>query len=782
MPVDTTTETPELPPTRAIEELLDRLRRRLVAEVWMHGVGRTLLVAAICLLFFFLIDWILHVPSGVRIVDFTLLLFLPAVVFWRELVAKLRHIPDRPGLAVLLERAHPELHELLVSAIELSTRGERGDDIGGANPDLVARVIADAEALAGRLTLKHTTDPRPPRRALSIGILGTAATVAVLLLQRDAAAIFLSRIAGAGPSWPQQTFLLVEIPLDGELNRSRESLELSVARGRDVPVIVRAEGEIPEEIRLSFDSGHEVLLGSAGHSTFRTLLRSVQEDTTFGVSGGDDTDGTPRVAITVLQPPDVSGIAVRIVPPSYSGLEERLEFDTDVQVLAGSEITVHVLSDPLDATGIARLLPEDIEVQLARAPFPTAAPDSEPAVEQAFIEEGWRFELVAEESLRYRLELHDSRGLTNPDPGLFAIGVDPDRAPELEVIAPARGEVETVIGGALPLKVRVFDDYGLSSLSWSTHSIGHPAATPTSRTLEGRDLEPEELGSSRRGRVAIFASLRVEIADLFETREATEGEVFELSVHAVDNRDPSPQEGRSALVRVRVISADELLRRIQDRLSRVRLEVDALAGLNRDKQGYTRDLIASLESDDPDSADESAILTALGGARRVHGDARAVSRELASITEALLYSGLDSRAGAMLDALVARTLPLTDRRFHPEPWLELTELASQGSLGKADFADKLVEIVGLALAISEGDTLKAIDGLRNAQNESNITASYDTLLEVASIQSDAASRIEELLTLLSEWDNYQSVLSSTRDLLSRQKNLLDRTRKYYKDH
>jgi len=43
------------------------------------------------------------------------------------------------------------------------------------------------------------------------------------------------------------------------------------------------------------------------------------------------------------------------------------------------------------------------------------------------------FELQAERSLRFRYGLTDDNGLTNPDPGLWAIEVTEDRAPVLEL-------------------------------------------------------------------------------------------------------------------------------------------------------------------------------------------------------------------------------------------------------------------------------------------------------------------------------------------------------------
>lgn len=761
---------PTVSATPAIDRLLDRLRHRLVLEVWLHGIGRTLLAAGLWLLVAFLIDWVLHVPAAVRTVHLAVLVLLPVAVAWRELFQRLRCIPDRDGLAVLLERAHPELHELLVSAVQLGRRTSPD----AADPQLIAAVVREAEERAAQLDLRGVTDPRPARRTFGLGAVTSALVAVVFLVLLPAAArVFFARLAGGDTPWPQRTHLAVEIPLAGEVHTSRDSLSLAVARSSDVPILVRASGDLPEEVLLHFEGGQEVVLARAGKGVFRTLLRSVQEDVAFHVTGGDDQDGTPRVTIDVLQPPDVTGIAVRIIPPTYSGLPERVELDRDVQVLAGSEVSIAMLSDPADASGIARLLPEDRVLQLTPREFPGTEDDAARPARG--------FDLRAVESLRYRFELRDEQGLENPDPGLFALNVEADRPPEVELFAPARGEVETVVGGALPLRALVSDDYGLSDLSWTTRATSSETSEELAHTLATREA-PGGSSAGPRTRAAQVGTALIDVDALFAPLPPTEGEVFELFVVARDNREPDPQLGRSAPVRVRVVSADEFLRRIQDRLTRVRTKVDTLADLLREKQSYTRDLIASLESDEPAGADLTAVSTGLSGARRVQGDARALTRELAAIAEALLYSKLDERADLMLAALDERASRLDDRSFHADLWQELTQLQDDGALGKADFADKLLEIVGVALAVSEEHGEAAVAGLRSAQDSSDLTATYDSLLRVADAQAAVGSGLEELLRLLSEWDSYQSILSSTRDLLNRQKNLLERTRQFYKDN
>ncbi len=767
-------------PTPTIDGLLSRVRRRLLREVWIFGLGRALFVTSLWLLFIFLVDWVLHVPAGVRLVNFALLLVLPIFALWRELIVPLRSVPDEAGLAVLLERAHPDLHELLVSAVQLSRLGDLEAGSAG-DPQLIAKVIAEAESKASSLSLDKLSDPLPPRRSFGLGALATAAMLVTFFLQGEAARIFLARIAGGATPWPQRTHLVLEIPVGGDLHTTREHLELDVARGSDLPIIVRSEGKIPDDVTVHFEGGHTALLGSAGRGVFRTLLRSVQEDMTFHITGGDDTGGTPAVTIHVLQPPDVAGIAIRVKPPLYSGLPQRLEFDRDVQVLAGSKVTVFMRPDPPEAQGVVRVLPEDRKVELYATPFPLAE-GTEVAAEGA--PQGLAFDWTADKNLRYRFELRDSTGLTNPDPGLFGIQVEADRPPSVELLAPARGEVESVLGGALPFKALCGDDFGLTALAWRAvgTSSNAPEDAPFMPLEFGEPSDEAALAPSKSARVKAFASRVIEINSLFGETPPLEGEVFQLEVSAADNREPKAQEATSAAVRVRIVSADEFLRHVQDRLARVRSRVEGLSKLMADKQGEALDLVASMESDEPSSVDAVTIQAALSAARRVEGDSASLTRELASIAESLIWSRIDNRAGPILAELQRSTLNQADRNFHAEPWEELYKLKLADQLGDADFADKLVEMVGTALSISEKGAPAAVAGLRRSVDVTDLTAQYDILVEVTSQQAQARKQAERLLALLSEWDNYQSLISAARDLLKGQNNLLDRTRQFYKEN
>jgi hypothetical protein len=779
-------------PIPHVGRLLERLRRRLDALILAHGLGTLLAVVSLWLAFAFIADWLLHVPRAVRLLHLGVALALPVgVVVW-TLWRPWRRRPDPSGLALLVERAHPELGELLVSAVQFSERGGGAD----ADPELVRRAVARAEARAAELDLAGVLAPRRPRLRLLAGSLCGLGLLAAVALQPAYASIFLDRLVGGTTAWPQRTRLEVSIPLaaggeDSSVARrlrvesSPEALDVIVARGHDVPVLVRAEGRVPDEVILLFEGGGRLAIASSGDGLFRTVLRSCQDDVAFRVVGGDDRDGLPRVGVTVLDPPDVTGLAVRVEPPAYSGLEPVLRFDRDVEVLAGSRLTVVARPDPPEARGRVRLLPADRAVELVEMPFPAAGDGAAGGT-------GLGFELEPLESLRFRFELSDSTGLENPDPGLFAVRVLSDRPPRVELVAPARGELDVVPGGALRVVARASDDYGLTRLAWRAGlGGGADERWGSELELEPRPVPPPAPGDPSPPGASTAGAARVDVARLpalagaEPDREVAEGDLFVLQAVARDNRPgaeaPEAGEaqglGRSASVRVRVVSPDEFLRRLQDRLARLRAQASEAEALQREKAQRVRELLTALESDEPEAgARGSELAAALAGQRRVLGDVQALERELAAVLEGVVYARLDEGDAALLDALDERLSRSLSKGFEAATWRELVAQArAPGGPGQG-LARQLAAILEVALSAGEDEAPAAAAALDEAARAVALEQVHDALTRAAAAQERNLARLDELIARLAEWDNFQSVLSLARDILNRQKAVRDRTK------
>jgi len=769
--------------TPRLDALLSRLRQALVRQVVCHGAGTLALVTGLWLAYSYWADRLMHLPRAIRVFHGLLLVVLPGVFLLRDLLRPLRRVPDAAGLALLVGRARPDTRDVLVSALQLAPRAA-----GSTARELIERVVREAEQLSATVPADVLVDRRGPRRRLGLGLAAAAAASFSLLADPTLTGIFLARMLGRDVSWPQRTHLEVEIPSGGDRIRVEVlpdgEIAVLAARGTDVPVHVRARGEVPGEVTLHFEGGHETSIPATGTALFRTLLRSVQEDLAFHVTGGDDRSGASRVRIRVLLPPDVAGVAWRVRAPEYSGLGERWVHGPDVEVLAGSEVRVHVLPDPVDATGSARLFPQDQTVALEPSPFPPSEHGSAEATLRSPGDDtpGLAFDLAAEISTRIRFDLLDGRGLPNPDPGLYAMTVVEDRRPEVLLLSPARAEFDVVLGGAIPLRARVEDDFGIGSLVWDVRSETHPDEPLASAELDSRPLTESERGAQSSARDARLASTRLEVDRFGESTPLTEGQVLVLQVFAQDTRTPQGNESLSAPVRLRVVSGDEFLRRLQDGLARASDQANALYELSTRELQAARLALGASGGDGEAGAVPEDLSALVNGARRVEGDARALGRELAGWTEGLLYNRIDARASALLEALDARLSTAIDRSFHPEPWVELARRYGLGELGQADVAGTLVQVVGLALEVSEVHAREFAEAASSAHGTTDPAQARAALTRAVAAQERAQAVLDELLVRLGEWDNFQSVLTLTRDILNGQKNLNQRTRKYVEDH
>lgn len=237
-------------------------------------------------------------------------------------------------------------------------------------------MLRDAELKARSIGLEGVLHERPQQVRALAGVASFALLLVGARLGGETTTIFLERLIGRDVPWPQRATLELAYTRPsspGEPRTTGEAATLRIARGTDVAISVRAIGETPEEVVLHFKGGSEAVLAPAADGTFRTVLRSCQEPIEFYATGGDDEDELPRLSIDVLDPPDIAALGLEITPPAYTGAPARVEFDRDVQVLAGSRITITILPTPADATGSVNLQPSDRDIRPRRAHVPGAA-------------------------------------------------------------------------------------------------------------------------------------------------------------------------------------------------------------------------------------------------------------------------------------------------------------------------------------------------------------------------------------------------------------------------
>ena len=91
-------------------------------------------------------------------------------------------------------------------------------------------------------------------------------------------------------------------------------------------------------------------------------------------------------------------------------------------------------------------------------------------------------------------------------------------------------------------------------------------------------------------------------------------------------------------------------------------------------------------------------------------------------------------------------------------------------------------MTALAIEISDDLVEPARQAALRASRAGDAVSVHTALAEALALQEEARIKTEILLGELAEWDNFQSVLSLTRDILNRQKSLTERARHYAKEN
>ena len=760
--------------TRSTPKLDDRLARLgagLRRAVWKRGLGLVCLCVVAWLTFAFLADWGLRVPRAIRAFHGLVALGLTGWCVWKFVLTPLKALPDASGLALLFERAHGESDELFVSAVEFA-RGEASGD-----PALVSKVIEEAESRADELSTQAVlTDRRPTHFALGgLLVLGLAGGWSVANM--DLASIFVRRMLGSGVPWPQRTTLAIRIPDLGDgatIADEGEVIRVRLARGMDLPVLIEAKGEIPSSVKLHVEGDHNVVLGTHSDGVFRTLLPSLQTDQTFFATGGDDEDEWPRVEVEVLEPPEVLGIALTVTPPAYSGLEGSSFFDVDeIDVLRGSSVSVWVRSTE-DATPVVTQLPDGLPLAFTSAEWPgeLAEGDASRAI---------RLDLGVDESIGFKVELTDDEGLTSPDPPMIRLLAVDDREPEVNVLSPATSEIVVTSGGAMPLRVRVEDDFQVTGLRVEVRPLGGDGEADPIFVSELPLTTVEATRSNVRH--AALGAQRLELSSFdTEALKVLAGQRYAIQLVATDNRQPLANESRSLARRARVVTSEELLRRLQDRLAQAKIAAVRLDEQQRERRQRVEDLLEALDgSDELATADSLAVTALVSGERRVVVGAIDLARDLAAVTEDVLYSRIDEKAEGLLDRYDAALSAWPNAQFPSAIWRDLAKAHRDKSSTSSGFAQNLLELVDLSLEIGEDLAESAVDALEAAAQTQNVVDGQNALVLASESMTRTSDRIADLLERLAEWDNFQNVLTLTRDIVNRQKGLKERLQNFAKE-
>lgn len=196
------------------------------------------------------------------------------------------------------------------------------------------------------------------------------------------------------------------------------------------------------EVELNKQKWFALEMGDSVNASI--LLRQINKSFDYYVKAGRVE--TPLQKVDVVDRPRVSSIKLSIFYPGYTGLEPTIidENNGSFSAIFGSRATIEIGTNlPIESASM-------IISDSSRIALKASGKSAETSV-------------LVDKSLSYYIRLLDHLGEENPDPIEYYITSIPDEYPSIDVLRPGYDAnlSEEMI---LPLKVRIFDDFGFSSL------------------------------------------------------------------------------------------------------------------------------------------------------------------------------------------------------------------------------------------------------------------------------------------------------------------------------
>ncbi|MFQ5654199.1 MAG: DUF4175 family protein [Planctomycetota bacterium] len=537
---------------------LERLRflrvRRRRLRAWT-GLFRWLVLGVLLLWLSFLLDWLLALPVGIRLIH---LVGAGALLIagFRLLLLSARTPVREDRLAAQVEAASGDLGQALITAVQLTAP----DNPRAAlySPVLLARTVRESEE---RMANLH------PGKLLSRRAVGSSLGLLALFLfpllvgagaRPELASTYLKRnLFLQGVPWPKEYELEVLEP------GQRTTL---LAMGDSLPVAARRlrGGEarariiVIHEERDDLPGGRENLpLDRKGEGGYRRVFRNVSRDFRFSISAGDYESEV--YTVRVRSRPRVEKIDLTFDYPDYTGLDDLEEATANlgghVKVPVGTVVSYRA------RTSIAVKSASWVETWRERGEKRSR---EEPIdVEERRILQG---SFAADHDGYYSFRLVSEDGFENPNPIRYRIAVIPDAPPSIHILRPGRDR-EVSARARLPIELEAQDDYGVEEAALIFEAVTETDPPPPPRREPIAALSP--------GGPEGAASWLLDL----EGWKPDEGSRIEYFAEALDAKG---QRGMSRKFLLTIVSEQDLARILQDQLTLARERLDETADYQRE--------------------------------------------------------------------------------------------------------------------------------------------------------------------------------------------------------
>ena len=428
---------------RQLEPVARRLRRYQLLRQWAicWGVG----AAGVLLALGF--QRIVGIPVGGLMGYWLAAVLLAALYVWRRNAA---WQPDYSEIARKIEGQHPDLHSLLLTAIE-----QRPDPATGQFHFLQERVLEQAIQESRRQTWLEAV-PASRFAWAQFAQLASLLLLGFLVLQLPG--IRFGGLSGGSTALVQSS---------GDPKVLVTPGDVLMEKGSPLVILARFEGGLPAEVSLVSRSllpdpkgspaeRRTALVKSLDDPVFAATLTEVSSDLIYRVAYQGKQ--TRDFKVTVYEHPRLERANARVTPPSYTRLPEKEIPDTRrVSTVEGSRVAWELLlNKPVrSAVFVSRDLQEYplvVSTNLARAEF---------AGYLLLTNQTWDLRLV------------DRDGRSNKVSAQFVMEALANRRPEIKIASP-RGDQKASPIEEVTFQAENSDDFGLLGYGVAYQTPGSP--------------------------------------------------------------------------------------------------------------------------------------------------------------------------------------------------------------------------------------------------------------------------------------------------------------------
>jgi hypothetical protein len=360
--------------------------------------------------------------------------------------------------------------------------------------------------------------------------------------------------------------------------------------------------------------------------------------------------------------------------------------------------------------------------------------------------------------------------LTNPHPGTYQLLAIPDHAPVGNVLSPENDNLNVVLpDGIIPVRIQAGDDFGLTK---GTLTLQSDKGNTTMERVVFQQ-QPDD-PPSKEHILQDFVDLAQPSA---EHARVSVGQTLLITAELWDNRLPEANHTKLTPRQIYVIGETDLLRRVAGHFRRVREAVEQNLRLQIDRHERLLDALENLGTDA--NVTRQVAITAIEVAQaRIQGAAGRIHSQLMRAVDFHLFNRLDPANAAKKMLALYRDFHTNNRRaerFLPEFYRDVTARRRDGRLGTMEVLDPILEMTEAAGQMAAELAPKALKQIGKARVASSAQAAKAALRTAAADQSAIIKVLQELLSRLDRWNEFQDLIDNTRSLRDKQRDIRNRT-------